>query len=284
MQNPEIFPRQLCDQLFAAVLVHDDLYPDATLPPEIHLNYSTEQLTRCYQICLQLWIDGTNRQALQRILDHIGLGVELSAQEQLEFKHMRAKFKHLRFAFMTFDRSHQYPRLFHYLTGEMGKLQDALKNKQAAALRRAKLTLRLLLSVFPYACMTHGLRQFQVSSIASFRAHLLSDIDFVRTHLQQNKITSKDFHEMRKVISRQVALYDNLKTLYPSDYHEAISQCLSTLNGMMGSRHDDLIIDKFKSQQDYYQNEIEIPSEIRQRLQQLVSRYPLPDQSKLAST
>lgn len=276
MHNKEVFSKQLCDDLFTAVLIHDDLYPEASLPPEIHLDYTPEQFQRCYQICLQLWLEGTSRPALRQILTKIGQFHTLDAHDQREFKHMRAKFKHLRFAFMTLDRSHQYPRLFHFLTGEMGKLQDAVKHQQDAALKRALLILRFFLSKVPYSLMTRRLYQFQVSSVDEFQSYVLKEIHFIRAHLAQGEITSKDFHEMRKVISRQVALYDNLKTLYPSAYHEAVSQYLSTLNGLMGSMHDGLIVEKFKNNQDYYQTVIAIPADIKLRLQTLTSRYPLP--------
>ena len=81
---------------------------------------------------------------------------------------------------------------------------------------------------------------------------------------------------MRKVISRQVAMYDNLKTLYPSAYHRSISEYLSTLNGLMGSKHDELIAKKFDQSQDYYNDTFVIPDEIKQRLVNLTNKYIEP--------
>lgn len=276
IQNQEVFSKALCDQLFQAVLVHDDLHLDAVLPTEIHLDYSVEQFERCYQICWQVWSEGTSRTALSKLLEKITRQRILDAQDQLAFKYMRAKFKHLRFAFVTLDHSHQYPHLLHFLTGEMGKLQDALKNQQDAALKRALWTVKFFLRKLPYALMTRRLNQFQPTSVAHFQNYVNSEINFVRTHLAQGKITSKVFHEMRKVISRQVALYDNLKTLYPSTYHDAISRYLSTLNGLMGCMHDGLIIDKFNNNQNYYNSVIEIPADIRLRLNALTAKYQVP--------
>ncbi|MFZ1547488.1 MAG: hypothetical protein WAT12_10380, partial [Candidatus Nitrotoga sp.] len=66
---------------------------------------------------------------------------------------------------------------------------------------------------------------------------------------------------------------DNLKILYPSPYHVSISQYLSTINGLMGTMHDELIIKKFKKTQDYYADAFEMPVEIRQRLVALTERY-----------
>ena len=79
---------------------------------------------------------------------------------------------------------------------------------------------------------------------------------------------------MRIVISRQVAMYDNFKTLYPSSYHQSISQYLSTLNGLMGALHDKLIVKKFDKTQHYYKDKFVMSDEIRLRLEQLTNKYP----------
>ncbi len=55
------FSAEQCDTLFAAVLAHDDIDLNATLPDAIHLDYTPEQLTQCYRICRQLWKDGVDR-------------------------------------------------------------------------------------------------------------------------------------------------------------------------------------------------------------------------------
>jgi hypothetical protein len=95
-------------------------------------------------------------------------------------------------------------------------------------------------------------------------------------NLVEEKVTGRVFHEMRKVISRQVALYDNLKTLYPSTYHQQLSRYLSTINGMMGSMHDELIAKHFDDSQDYESYTFEVPAQIRQRLIALTEKYEHP--------
>jgi hypothetical protein len=109
--------------------------------------------------------------------------------------------------------------------------------------------------------------------VDSFRQYIKNEINFIRLNLAKDKITSHEFHDMRKVISRQVAMYDNFKTLYPSAYHQSISKCVSTLNGLMGSLHDELIAKKFDKTQHYYKDKFVMPVEIRLRLEQLVSKY-----------
>ena len=269
----QIFSNELCDALFSAVLVHDDIHPDSTLPDTIHFDYTPAQFEQCYRICLQIWRQGTSREALLHVRNEVQMNRALTAQEQLDFKYMRAKFKHLRFAYMTLDRRHRYPRLFHYLTGEMGNLQDALKNQQFDALRRPLFTLKLFLSRPVYAMMTKKLQQFQVSDGADFRRYVQKEIAFVHSHFGGGEVTSKAFHEIRKVISRLVALYDNLKILFPSNYHEQVSRFLSTINGLMGSMHDELIVQKFKDEKHYYSAPIEIPLEIKKRLNELIEKF-----------
>ncbi|CAH1386693.1 conserved hypothetical protein [Candidatus Nitrotoga sp. M5] len=268
-----LFSAEQCDALFAAVLVHDDIYSDARLPDVIHLDYSQEQLTQCYRICRQLWKDGVDREDLLAIINKIYRHRALSAEDQLAFRYLRAKIKHLRFAYAAFDERHRYPRMFHWMTAIMGNLQDAFKNKQHVSANRIAILVRFFLARLPYFLINKEIDKFQPSTNESFRQYVLDEIKFIHLNLAKKAITSKEFHEVRKVISRLVALYDNLKILYPSPYHVSISQYLSTINGLMGAMHDELIIKKFKKTQDYYADEFEMPVEIRQRLVALTEKY-----------
>jgi hypothetical protein len=270
---PQLFSTAQCDALFAAVLVHDELYPKATLPDAIHLDYTQEQLSQCYQICQQLWQEGPNRQALSQMVDKIYKQGKLNEHDQYEYYCMRAKIKHLRFAHIMFDKTHRYPRVFHLMTAVMGHLQDVLKNADHSSVWPAALLVRLFLSKPLYAIAVKEIEDFQPSTVDSFRRYIKKEINFIRLNLAKDKITSHEFHDMRKVISRQVAMYDNFKTLYPSAYHKSISQCVSTLNGLMGSMHDELIAKKFNKTQDYYKDVFVMPEEIRLRLKEYTEKY-----------
>lgn len=272
--NLKAFSKKQCDDLFAAVLVHDELYPEATLPDAIHLDYTQEQLSQCYKICQQLWQEGPNREALSQMVDKIYKQGELNEQDQYAYYCMRAKIKHLRFACIMFDERHRYPRVFHLMTAVMGHLQDVLKNAQHSSVWPAALLVRLFLSKPLYAIAVKEIQNFQPSTVESFRQYVSEEINFIRLNLAKDEVTSHEFHDMRKVISRQVAMYDNLKTLYPSAYHQSISKCVSTLNGLMGSMHDELIAKKFDKTQHYYKDKFMMPEEIRLRLEQLTSKYP----------
>lgn len=267
------FSAEQCETLFAAVLAHDAIDLNATLPDAIHLDYSPEQLTQCYRICRQVWKDGVDRKALAGIVEKISRHRALSTEDQLLFKHVRAKFKHLRFAYVVCDERHRYPRIFHLLVGIMGNLQDAFKNGQDAAVRRAAILARVLLASFPYQWIAREVDRFHPSTTAAFQSYVRGQIHFVRVHLAGKAITGKEFHEMRKVISRQVALYDNLSILFPSPYHGRVLRYLSTINGLMGALHDELIVKRFEKTQDYHVDTFEIPEAIRQRLLALTTSY-----------
>ena len=271
--DPPRFTAEQCDALFAAVLVHDDIHPDAELPGAIHLDYSREQLASCFWICRQIWEEGVNREAFAAVIRKIGRHRSLGPEDQLYFKHARARFKHLRAVFTVIDERHRPPGALQAITAVMGFLQDAFKNDRAAAMSAWGVVLRVLLTRLPCAVVVRSIDGFRAGSAESFRQYVGSEIRFMRESLAREKITSKEFHEMRKVVSRQVALYDTLKTLYPSACHSAVCRYLSTINGMMGGMHDDLIVRKFGSPQGYYADAFELPEEIRRRLQALVDGY-----------
>jgi hypothetical protein len=270
-------PPEQCNALFSALLVHDDIHLDASLPDQIYLEYSDEQLARCYQISWQLWKDGIDRKGLSKILRNLYLGRPFTADNQLFLKHIRAKFKHLRCSYTTFDRHHTSPRGFHRLTAIMGYLQDAIKHGREGAGRWWAVVLSITLTRLLWEIMTMPVNRFQPAANVSFRSHVSEQIGSIRFSLGKTEMTSKEFHELRKIISGQVALYDNLKILYPSRYHASISEYLSTINGLMGSMHDKLVIRKFDGSKSYYSDAIKMPVDIRNRLAAYIERFAIPE-------
>jgi hypothetical protein len=270
------FPVEQCNALFAAILVHDDIDLAAELPDTILLEYSQRQLTQCYRICLQLWQEGVERKLLGRIAEKFYWHRSLDPEMQLAFKNMRAKFKHLRFAYTTFDANHCYPHEFHRIIVKMGNLQDAFKHDKSSDIRRSAIFLRLLSINIVYAFSTRKIRRFRPTTNSAFRDYVNSEIHYIRLNLVEENVNGRVFHEMRKVISRQVALYDNLKVLYPSPYHQSISRYLSTINGLMGSMHDELIAKHFDETQDYESHTFTVPAKIRQLLTALTEKYEHP--------
>lgn len=270
------FSAEQCDALFAAILVHDDIDLAAELPDAIHLDYSEHQFARCYQICLQLWQEGVDRKFLMRVARDLRRHHHLDPEDQVAFKHMRAKFKHLRFAYMAFDKRHSYPAEFHRIIRKMGNLQDAFKHGKHAYMERSAFYIRLLTINFVYAFSTWKIQHLQPTTTDAFRDYVNNEIHFIRQGLAGEDVTGRVFHEMRKVISRQVALYDNLKILYPSPYHRDISAYFSTINGLMGNMHDELISKHFDETQDYESHTFKVPAQIRERLTALTLKYEQP--------
>jgi hypothetical protein len=217
--------------------------------------------------------EGVSRRQLCQMIEKIYRQGALNADDQYTYYCMRAKIKHLRFAYVTYDERHRYPMLFQWMTGIMGNLQDAVKNKQRFSITCSAIITRLFLSKVFYRMVVSEMNQFQPTSAESFRNFIQSDIKFIRLHLKKDGITSKEFHEMRKAISRQVAFYDCIDILYPSDYHHAVLLYLSTINGLMGNKHDDLIAAKFNKTQDYHNDTFAIPDEIKQRLIIYTNKY-----------
>lgn len=269
----EQFTLAQCKSLFDAIQVNDKITLEANLPETLHLKYSKEQFQQCYLISLQLWKQGVDRRHLKSLIVKISDQNSCSLEESKTYKHMRAKFKHLRFCYGICGEKHHYPYLFNRLTIKMGKFQDAFKSEQYSNIKKLTLQLNFYLNGLVYWQITREISAFKASNTEKCTRYIKDEIDFIRTHLQKEKITSKDFHEMRKVVSRQSALYQTLKVLYPSDYHNEIAAYLSTINGMMGSLHDELILDKFNDESNYYQENLSMPLDIKSRLMAYTQKF-----------
>ena len=198
----------------------------------------------------------------------------LKPAEQLAFKHARAKFKQLRFAFANADDRHAYPNWFDFITAVMGHLQDDFKNDRLVAVGYRALLVRLLLTRPAYAVLEREFDRLRPTTPESFRAYVIGEMDIVRTRLARPHTAGKDFHAIRKIVSRQAALYVGLATLYPSTYHSDVFKYLGVINGLMGRYHDELIVLRHSGEQNYAADKFEFPAEIRRRLEVLTEHYP----------
>lgn len=260
------FTSRQCKSLFDAILANDKIKLEAKLPDKITFNYSLEQFEQCYLISLQLWKEGVDRRSLKSLILNIFNNASCTPAEAQIYKHIRAKFKHLRFCFVICGDEHTYPNLFNRLTIKMGKFQDAFKGEKYSSIRKLIFQLSFYLNYFIFRKIRKEINEFNACNTEGFTLYIKREIEFIQIHLKKDKIASKDFHEMRKVISRQLALFQTLKVLYPSQYHNEISTYLSTINGMMGALHDELILDKFVDESSYYQETLLMPSDIKNRL------------------
>ncbi|EFA6545518.1 hypothetical protein C5B22_000402 [Escherichia coli O157:H7] len=69
--------------------------------------------------------------------------------------------------------------------------------------------------------------------------------------------------------------YDTLRSLDPENKEALqISRFLAAINGLMGDKHDDMVADDMENRQSY-DAPVALDSDIRQRLELLISRFPL---------
>lgn len=273
VDKPSIFSPAQCEALFEALLIDDVINLDVALPKTHSDIYTQDQLNACYQISYQLWREGLSRDLLKQMIDKIYYQGELNAIDKYAFYCMRAKIKHLRFAYVMFDERHKYPRIFHWMTAVMGYMQDVLKSPQHSSVKFAAMLVKFFLIKPIYAAATKEFEKFTPSTPENFRLYLRESIKFISLNLEKDKLSSHEFHEVRRVISRLVAFYDCMYILYPSKDEQAVLLYLSTINGLMGSLHDDLIVAKFKKTKDYHKDTFDMPDEIKQRLIAYVHFY-----------
>ena len=244
------FTTAQCAALFDRVLVDDEVDLSVDAIPMVHFDYTQDQLIECFRICHQVWATGVDRAAFDRTIAHLFAERHLDRDEQLAFKYARAKFKQLRFAFANADARHRYPRRLNFITAVMGHLQDDFKNNRRAAVGYRALLVRLLLTRPAYASLEREFDGLEPTTVADFRRYVVGEIETVRSRLALSHTAGRDFHDIRKIISRQASLYVGLATLYPSVYHDDVFAYLSVINGLMGRYHDELIVRRHSGLQD----------------------------------
>jgi hypothetical protein len=261
----------LCDALFVQVLDNDVIDLGLSLRLPIRFDYTLEQTARCFDLCAALWRRGTDRQRIIDLTRKILSGGKITEAMIEEFKHFRARFKHLRFAFAVFGARHRYPPFVDLFTSVMGNLQDAFKNHQLrdmAIQGRAQL---LLLCRPIFALANREIARFQPADRASFARYMRAQIAKIDAFLRQESVTAHEFHEARKVISRFRGCYGTLVVAFPSPEHDQIAAFIATINGLMGNFHDVLIERKIRSEMDYKKDRFTLQNDIRERLDMLMA-------------
>lgn len=258
-----------------AIKVHDDAYPDAVLPDVIPIRFGQDQLRGGYALSRQLWLRDVDHQRFIALINDARRSGTLNGEQRVVFKDMRAAYKQLNFASLTMDIRHRFPRYLRWVTGMMGHLQDALKYGDPAMVKRHALAMRVLFTRPSLARIYAIVDEFQPSTmerLAEFERH---EIGKLRAGLSPEQIVGSQFHDMRKVISRQVAIMDCMQILHPAPDVLASLHCLSTINGLMGGYHDGLVERQINGTQDYKRDPFTIPQDIRTRLEALVAAYPV---------
>ena len=271
--KPSFFSAAQCEALFKALLLHDEINLEVSLPKPRPESYTQVQLNEYFQLSHQLWRDGLSRLLLLEMIEKIYHQGKLDADDKHKFYCMRAKIKHLRYAFLMFDRNHRFPMMFHWMAAVMGYMQDLLKSSQHSSVKRVALLVKLFLTKPIYALVIKKFDKFIPSSSENFHQYLDNSIDFINSKLIKDRLTSHEFHEVRRVISRIVTFYNCIYILYPDNYQYVVLLYLRTINGLMGSVHDDLIVASFNKTQNYHKDTFEMPTVIKQRLMAYVEFY-----------
>lgn len=261
------------DALFAAILIDDEVDPHTELPDAILLDYKESQLVDCFALSRDLWKTGVDQAELTEIVRTLKRDGDLGAEDRLRFKHIRAKFKHLRFAYALYDTHHRYPMMLNWITTAMGHLQDAMKNGRPGAISREAALSRFFLTGAPQYFLAREINRFSPSSGAGFRHYVETQVETLREVLAKPAVTGREFHETRKIVSRQVSFYNSLLALERSAEVFMITRAMSAINGLMGRMHDELVERRVAGAQDYHRESFALPGEIRHRLTTLVARY-----------
>jgi hypothetical protein len=268
------FPAETLRRLFDAVDVDDIVDAHVALPEPIVLACPQETMRQCYALCLQFWEDGFTREELLGLVEKLLRNEGFSADERLQFKHIRARYKHLRFAQRLYSRGHRSNRLFDLTTRVLGKLQDAFRSGRRSGIVRYGFKLRLLLSKPVWSIVKHAMEHTPIDSEAGLIALQKSEIRALKEAVARTTFAGHQFHTVRKIISMQVSYYDTLRSLGPNDHAYRMSRFLAAINGLMGSRHDEMVAEALSGRR-HYDTPAPLAKETRSRLETLIAHYPL---------
>ncbi|CAI0721680.1 hypothetical protein [Serratia entomophila] len=261
--------------LFVAVEEDDLVEANISLPQQIDLHCSLEHIRDNYALCLQFWEDGFSRRELLQLVNAFLQDPQLAAATRMRYKYIRARYKHFRFAQQLYGERHRANRLFHTTTVVLGHFQDAFRNGNRKNLKLYGNLLRVLLSRPVWSCVRYALRHIHLASERDFIAYRQAQMRLLQTLIASPELTGRQFHDVRKIVSRQVSFYDTLRSIDP-DNREArqVSRFLAAINGLMGDRHDVMVADKLAGG-DVYDRPGMLDIDIRQRLELLLARFPL---------
>jgi hypothetical protein len=268
------FPAETLQRLFDAVDVDDNVDAYVTLPDPIVLACPQETMRQCYAVCLQFWEDGFTRSELLGLVEKLLRNEALSADERLQFKYIRARYKHLRFAQRLYGKRHRSSRLFDLTTRVLGKLQDAFRSGRRSGIVRHGLALRMLLSEPVWGIVQHVMEHTPIDTEAGLIALQKAEMRRLKKAIALTSFNGHEFHTVRKIVSMQVSYYDTLRSLAPDDHAYRMSRFLAAINGLMGSRHDEMVAEALSGRRQY-DTPAPLATETRSRLETLVAHYPL---------
>lgn len=274
MTAPARHAPDILDALFEAVETDDVVDPVVSLPDPIPVACDVQEMRQCLALCVQFWREGVSRTELCDLTATLLATSDLPPDARVRFKHTRARYKHLRFALVLYGKRHRAPPLFRVTVAVMGNLQDAFRNGRRSAVMGYALLLRLLVCWPLWLAVRGEVAAVRLDDAAGFLAFRNEEVGRLKRWLGEGTLTAHRFHAMRKIVSRLVSYYDTMRVLEPDDRMFRMSRFLSAINGLMGSLHDDLVEATLAGRRDYNRDALDLPQDIRDRLQALTRAYP----------
>lgn len=183
------FPLEASERLFVAIEEDDVVDAQVSLPPTIALSCTTEIIHDNYALCLQFWLNGVDRQELLRLVRKQAKGDELTADERKQFKYMRARYKHLRFAQRLYLKKHQAGFLFGKTTVFLGRFQDGFRNGKKNIVSYYGNLLRIYLSSPVWSLVNYSLRHSQLESVSGFIAYRQKQMHTLKEIIAKPRLT-----------------------------------------------------------------------------------------------
>lgn len=273
MTGSKIYPREMLDRLFEAVEMDDVVDPVVSLPDPIPFARTQEEMRCCLDLCIEFWRDGARRGDMLHLVGKLLVSGDLPHDSRVAYKHVRARYKHLRFAFVLYGERHKAPLLFRSTVAVMGHLQDAFRNRRRRSVLGYGLLLRLLLCWPVWAAVQREADAVRLDDAAGFLAFRSAEFGRLKALLAAGLPNGHSFHVMRKIVSRQVSFYDTMRTIEPDPQMYRMSRFLSAINGLMGSMHDDLVEQAVAGHRDYHRDAFPLPDDIRSRLEALTDTF-----------
>ncbi|MBI6552625.1 hypothetical protein [Pseudomonas veronii] len=270
LESPPATKAQLA-ALMQNILDDDVVNLQAPCPTGPAPDLTAMELADCYRLAWQLLVTGVDIPATRRLVAAIAGKGSATAEQTVQFKFMRARFKKMRFACANYSEQHAYPESLDSITRLMGRFQDAFKNGQRYRTLWLGIRLWCRLRDGFFAGLHDTLIEAKLSTVESFQRYIaVENQHLAETSREDAFLTARQFHDLRKIISRRIALSDTRRALSSSPEYDALSLFLATINGLMGKMHDDLVVKKIQNKLVYEQELFKFPDEISTRIRALV--------------
>jgi CHAD domain-containing protein len=252
-----------CDLLLKNIGSHDTVFKDVHLPEDLKSLLKDVDTGDYFQLCQDLWNQGFARKDVLDLIDTIEQGRTPTALQQNKFKDVRVRVRLLRSAYAAFDKDHQAPKTIDAITTVMGHLQDDVKAGSLDLSKKDAQDLADLMDGKSIKKVSEELGEFRPAKNKSFRNWVKDEADVIQEGLDADEVSAKEFHEMRKVITRVLAVVDVINSTDPSVESRQLGKYLSSLNTRMGDIHDGFVTKKIAGKMNYYKDAIKIPADIR---------------------